>query len=483
MMLHLNSGLLLRKPGESAYAASRRFAMANRSLTYSELVAEARQRLFPDNIRGCATFSLIARLARQVESEHCRGLGITPPSYSLNPPDPFSHSPRSMTIRRNCPVCAESMFHSPLYELPWLKACPIHHRPLTDACPGCGKGWPAISELWTRSCSVCGIIGSCGEIMNADANPTAWDFSSLKLVQRSVEYQQLWVDTSLLAGEEYSADPFEICAHVSIKPRNCFFPSVVSDFDWEFRNFCKTHRIYIEPCIRLRFKCSKIAPDTAHYDPTKPVPQWITDCRKKTSMKIAAAVARSAGPSHHLTARNNESRTRHCAYCRAFSYWCDLIKTLPLRSSESFWWSVTLGRGLGMMPPTPQPMQVMTIHSLSDRIDAELSCNPRITLIDYELPLTAQRFFYMLDLWTTFVALFQNIEYRLLTSYQFHIDPRQQYPFEPNYHESISRSLAFWKNDSDEINVLVPKSLFQPRLQTQFSSLWATVCIEKTAPI
>lgn len=40
---------------------------------------------------------------------------------------------------RYCPECIKNGYHSPLYQMLWLVKCPIHHEPLIQNCPACGK--------------------------------------------------------------------------------------------------------------------------------------------------------------------------------------------------------------------------------------------------------------------------------------------------------------------------------------------------------
>jgi len=60
---------------------------------------------------------------------------------------------------RHCPQCAESLYHSALYEFPWLVHCPMHQEPLIANCPLCEQPWPSIHELSERRCPTCGIPG------------------------------------------------------------------------------------------------------------------------------------------------------------------------------------------------------------------------------------------------------------------------------------------------------------------------------------
>lgn len=62
---------------------------------------------------------------------------------------------------RNCVQCAQHHFHSSLYNIPWIRQCPIHtDERLLDKCPECGLGWFFHSKfLRARECPLCGISG------------------------------------------------------------------------------------------------------------------------------------------------------------------------------------------------------------------------------------------------------------------------------------------------------------------------------------
>ena len=44
---------------------------------------------------------------------------------------------------RFCRACLQRGYHSPLFQLPWWEACPIHGEPLCEACPACANPVPA----------------------------------------------------------------------------------------------------------------------------------------------------------------------------------------------------------------------------------------------------------------------------------------------------------------------------------------------------
>jgi hypothetical protein len=58
---------------------------------------------------------------------------------------------------KHCPECAQQLFHSRLFDFPWLQRCPAHGIKLSDRCAVCGLRWPSSTGLQVRSCPGCGV--------------------------------------------------------------------------------------------------------------------------------------------------------------------------------------------------------------------------------------------------------------------------------------------------------------------------------------
>lgn len=48
----------------------------------------------------------------------------------------------AMPFLRFCPVCIETGYHAMIFQIGTERACPVHHRPLEDNCPKCGRRIP-----------------------------------------------------------------------------------------------------------------------------------------------------------------------------------------------------------------------------------------------------------------------------------------------------------------------------------------------------
>lgn len=123
--LSLNEGLIWKHPLESRFGLRRRLISAN---PRTDLLT----------------------LKRAREASH-------PSIPSLQPVDAIdAHVPWNSV--RQCPQCAEHLFHPAIYQLPALPVCPIHRRPFTFGCPDCGHAWDRPLSVRHPRCVTCGCL-------------------------------------------------------------------------------------------------------------------------------------------------------------------------------------------------------------------------------------------------------------------------------------------------------------------------------------
>lgn len=133
---HLNIGHCFAQPYESDYAQWRRCLSVNRGVPFAVIVKQLRA-FVPH------TTPLLARL---------RGLQHAPtPTLSYRNPHSY---------RRQCPRCVAQLYHTDLFALQWINACPLHDCAITTHCPACHAPWPDIKALPKRACPVCGILSA-----------------------------------------------------------------------------------------------------------------------------------------------------------------------------------------------------------------------------------------------------------------------------------------------------------------------------------
>jgi hypothetical protein len=150
----VNDGEYLSLPLESGYAKIRRCMVVNPDVRL-QTIKQQLQTLYPD------AGSYNERIAL-----HCG----KPPTM------PISLQGHS----RQCPACSAILYHTDMFNLPWLKICPIHRLELSGTCPECLGKWPDTIDLEQRKCSTCGIP-SLEELSarKRDATPVNSRFESL----------------------------------------------------------------------------------------------------------------------------------------------------------------------------------------------------------------------------------------------------------------------------------------------------------------
>lgn len=159
----INTGLLLRKPGESSYAKYRRFLISNHG------VCSAPQSIRKPLLKSFGLEKNISRrmaplsinLASKLEEQFIK-------KYSLAP------STRLVDFRRkkpkkNCPKCAEIGYHSDIFDMPWINSCPVHNTHLLPFCNKCSQEWPSLSAIFSRKCNGCGIKINVSELIKKHA--------------------------------------------------------------------------------------------------------------------------------------------------------------------------------------------------------------------------------------------------------------------------------------------------------------------------
>jgi len=157
-----NTGELLGHPFESMYSRVRRFYTSNRGLKI-----EWRQicRALADN------HAKDQEKIRNINSPYVHWPLVYLAKNSLvttHDLDNLSFKKlKGYYPKKHCPVCAEIYFHSNVFDMPWVKTCPIHNVELSRYCPKCDMNWPTAAKLRHLNCSTCGTNAASREIFDA----------------------------------------------------------------------------------------------------------------------------------------------------------------------------------------------------------------------------------------------------------------------------------------------------------------------------
>lgn len=128
----MNTGICLRRPGETAYGRYRRFVVANPLCSLSSLKKITSLDISHAEKQFCDKHAI-----DYIEPSNCFG------SLKIFP-------------IRACDYCYQSGHHSKYFNCHWLDICPVHNRKIISNCCACGESWPILAEILKRQCSVCG---------------------------------------------------------------------------------------------------------------------------------------------------------------------------------------------------------------------------------------------------------------------------------------------------------------------------------------
>jgi len=299
MNFWLNRGYLYERPYESQYAQVRRFLVANYGTPYHTLMKE---------LKG-QTPSLKSYTNNTVDR-----LDIISITNS-----PFVHRNSPKTVRA-CPECAMRLYHTDIYNYPWLTHCPIHHCPILERCPQCHKPWPAHREVHQRTCTLCGIT-SVTQLLENDFNPIPGkDFDIIKRLYRFVtsDLPEYYLTFSFETGSNWE----------NIPEHDASFPSLRVNSQSEFTS-AELKSLEI-PLLRVHTKHTQLSeyeyiPEykylMANFD-------WMPEIRRKAINEICHKLLK-ASPGHKLSLSDyrgvsltkKSNRKFPCPYCLALSLW------------------------------------------------------------------------------------------------------------------------------------------------------------------
>lgn len=145
---------------ESRYSVLRRFFIANMGPELKQIINRLRS-AHPPELANDASYQ-----DRILHAMDCHA--------NLLPWATITARPRGGCVR-----CQQQLFHSELYDQPWLHHCPIHHDPIVATCPVCHEPWPTFEELPSRHCPGCGIVPISTLIQCGLDNPEHLDSQAL----------------------------------------------------------------------------------------------------------------------------------------------------------------------------------------------------------------------------------------------------------------------------------------------------------------
>lgn len=145
--MRFNTGQFLRHEYESTYGTQRRVLWANRLQWRQHTNRSIKSEIQATGIDVSAVETLIdiISIIHSLEPKMASSDQLILGGYNND------------KAVRNCPECARLIYHSFLYQLPWLEYCPIHQCQIVQHCPDCGLPWPKPHECRSRRCATCSV--------------------------------------------------------------------------------------------------------------------------------------------------------------------------------------------------------------------------------------------------------------------------------------------------------------------------------------
>ncbi len=189
----LNTGLLMRRPGESGYGKFRRFMIANRGVYLKPSKPSHNEQSSSMRKYG------LARLGSDVEQDFLKSNQMQ--SFGDVQPIKTRYRPSKC-----CVSCMRSGYHSYAFDCHWLHQCPVHKEVLVDRCPECFQIWSAYSEVALRKCSTCGYHVKFKNLFYDD--PNELEYQALELVDQVVEARAKKLLSRVIIGRSSVQHPF-----------------------------------------------------------------------------------------------------------------------------------------------------------------------------------------------------------------------------------------------------------------------------------
>ncbi|MBL1320727.1 MAG: hypothetical protein COA63_006650 [Methylophaga sp.] len=384
--MKLNTGLLLSRPGESAYARYRQFLIANNGLSFQELTKELKRKFLitKPNIFNPTEPYFLAKCATKLEHEYIEV------NYR-NKTKSYSDLIGKYRPKRCCNKCASVGYHCDLFDMPWIRKCPIHNENLTERCNRCNQLWPTASELRLNKCPTCGVKISIQDLLKTTTNNTDNGYQLIINAQLLVSQgYRLFSSKFYLYKKEHRREYVQDLIHQT----SAFYLSVVEKSLNKKKLLC--HLIKTLNIEKKTYKVTRI-----------PAPQSITNSKelltlktkiiKKTITKFESVFNKKG----HLigTCETNSFPQRVCLPCATLNAWKKLINYYD-EGYNAYCWSNHLATLYSV--PTPSSPIIYSMIYIGDFYLNEEYIG---------LPLKLSGKIYEHDLWTTAMHLYQYISY------------------------------------------------------------------------
>jgi len=383
----MNTGSLLKKPGESAYSRYRRFLIANRgcyksiNLIRNEIIQQS---------------SALSKFSQLKETDLTPALAF---AYELlvenkDKSDLIDSSvPRHYKPIKNCPKCSEISFHSNIFQLPWVSKCPIHNQKLVEKCVECGKEFPPSSKLLSNNCKSCGTLVNTKELLIALNKNGNYDFNVFKQLAEISNVDRKCYPEKILRFYRHASNSYGY-----INQNTAFYASVLLSND-------RLPEKLIPTIKKLGLPIYKILKRTFNYKTGSALSELDV---KKNEVAVHSLINKRVRKllanltKHELgTCRDiGISENKGCFACKVYALWMAL---LPYGLAKSFGFPHTDVEHyfvVSNMKDTLQPYNMCTIP------DLQTSLSSIDESVIAPLPCEAAKLILSLQLWAIFIHVY-----------------------------------------------------------------------------
>ncbi len=393
----LNTGILLKKPGESVYARYRRFAIANHGLHVSyqairmALIAQS-------SCRGYSGRITSVQLAQEYEKNRiCED--------SLRVETPIFAASVTTVIKKNCVRCAEVGYHSDVFDILWVSTCPIHNEPLTYKCTNCNNTWPTAYTLYSHDCNVCGVRLSTDKLVARGAFRDQEGYESLSKLHEVFRVDRAkYPDTYSLLN-----DRLEKINRRQLNQLSGLYPSLeINSAGDEVVGY----RVLLERCgipvydIQTMYFRAKSALGESHASLA------LESSRTKYLgyfRKIVKRVLKAACKRNHRLGQCSRERLHasiSCSCCNSWEFWNTLDDTVDNRSFHGD------DRPMYTWLERSRLIEFHDEHYRLPDFPAYLQTEDEGECVRVGLPRRAQKLIFYVDLWTTLRSIYNAFRQR-----------------------------------------------------------------------
>lgn len=292
-------------------------------------------------------------------------------------------------VLRNCRMCMPHLYHSDLYQLPWLQQCPIHpEQTLTSHCPGCHRAWFVNGS---SECELCEWVRPAFALLKARQTfrPDWTTFRKITSVLRW--YTRCHTLTRMTVnGLNSSASCID-----------AIFPSIITHRYPKLRPLFTSLGTQVHSCEEQVFAIERVLTT---------VPDWTVNVLHCHDNQVQIAVNNIQhrihnylGEFNHCTCQSASFATRNtveCSACEALQLWKNVVGSPHLQRLDAnrFSWCYQACFGNpGPRPPASSSALCINNQHSQTRFLA--------------IPCSAQMLLYEFELWLMFFKILAAIRY------------------------------------------------------------------------